>query len=408
MREPWHGTRILVALVVDSGLVSRTRVLQGMEHFEATFGSHHTRVDWAVTAYDDGADNWQHMRERAARSLSHVRLVAVVNASGEGETLTSAQRRARGVHRRRAVTAAWLAYGEDYWTDVWLSDGDIAFSGFELGAFLERRACAHAGGAPLIVQPTLRQSTQCWPFNHNSYHPPWSAAFGGHNRSLAPAAVGSAHARAHGSKRWDNWEPILLLRLRWVESQSVLMDAQFLRWFYSTEVVRKVLELQTTYHVSWGTDALWCGAAIEYARQVRPSSRAACAVVTVPIDHDNTKSIGARGSEYISNGFRLLERAGITSPRCVGGGRLPTPSCAPRVHPWWSPFANQVCASRQPTHGIGLAHVMRCASATLQPSCARRTGASASLDDECDSLQPLFDKNASTQRMMAALRKALH
>ncbi len=164
------GHRILVAIVSNSAQDARDRVLAGMRHIDATFSSHRARVDWAITAYDDGAEQWQAERE-AASALRHVRLVAVLNASADADQpLSSGERRAKGAHRRRAVQAAWRLHGEEHWTDVWLSDGDIAFEGFELGAFLARRACAHAGGAPLIVQPTLLQSTQCWPYNHNTYN----------------------------------------------------------------------------------------------------------------------------------------------------------------------------------------------------------------------------------------------
>jgi len=251
------------------------------------------------------------------------------------------------------------------------------------------------------VQPTLRQSTQCWPFNHNTFSPPnESAALSANSRGVRALA-----------RRWEQWAGISLLRLRWVESQSVLFDARFLRWFYETSIVQRVLELQQVYHVSWGTDALWCGAAMEYNRLVRPSARAACAVVTVPIDHDNTKSIGARGGEYIKHGFRLLEHAGITSKRCLGGSRVPSASCAAHVHKWWSPFANQVCAQLRPSSPAAMAIVQRCASIRLE-GCAsghRRRGAefghltrsSSPAEpvepDTCDELQPLFDKQATPQ-----------
>eukprot|EP00322_Chrysochromulina_rotalis_P024438 CAMPEP_0115851372 /NCGR_PEP_ID=MMETSP0287-20121206/12448_1 /TAXON_ID=412157 /ORGANISM="Chrysochromulina rotalis, Strain UIO044" /LENGTH=371 /DNA_ID=CAMNT_0003305403 /DNA_START=17 /DNA_END=1132 /DNA_ORIENTATION=+ len=370
--------RILVAMVSDSGTATRKRVSLGMEHVDSTFAQHQALVDWTICTYDDGANKWHHVRAHTAQ-LYHVRLVSVVNASVD-RPLNPDERRARGVHRKRAVTAAWDAVALDAWDAIWLSDSDISFAEFDLGSFLRQRACADPGGVPLIVQPTLRQSTQCWPFNHNSYH--------------VPNNTGS-HLRG----RWERWESILLLRLRWVESQSVLFDAAFLRWFYETPIVRNVLELQMRYHVSWGTDALWCGAALEYRANVHPSSRAACAVVTVPIGHDNTKSIGARGGEYINNGFRLLEDAGITHRACLAGGRVPSEKCAARVHKWWSPFANQVCAAKRPSHTEQMSRVLRCASTSLScasahsPATDSESGGTTApaAPDHCDELQPLYD-----------------
>ena len=383
----WHGLRILMAIVADSGATTRSRVWHSMLHTEGTYAEHRARVDWAICAYDDGADAWQSDQQQADAQFRHVRLLTVINASTAGQpALSSGARRAKSAHRRTVVMAAWRTFGQDAWDAVWINDADISLSAydpagstvssyslvnFSWATFLERRACAHVGGAPLIVQPTIRQSTQCWPYNHRTY-------------DVGAQAVQSPHKPQN--RRF--WPSLIMLRLRWVEQQSVMMDATFLRWFYELPLLKRVLELQQRHHVSWGTDAIWCGAAMEYRRRVQPTPRAACAVVTVPVNHANTRSLGARDGEYIGNGMKLLEESGIATQGCLAKTTLPM-GCKEQSHRWWSPFAVQVCRAARPFSQSGLQHVARCASTQLVDGCATGTAA-AHAEDECDELQPLF------------------
>ena len=375
-QQPWHGLRILIAAATDSKPETQIRVMRSMRHIDATFSgtpafaAHRAYVDWSLCAYDDKADHWDMLMTNASEIFRNTRLVSVVNASAPGTSLSAAQRRARGVHRRRAVVTAWNQQGTGRWDAVWLTDSDISFEDFHLGAFLERRWCALGGGVPLIVQPVIRQNTQCWPYNHNSY----AASTTPRSQQHAERAAG-----APPPAQWEGWDAILMLRLGWVESQSVLFDASFLRWFYEQPTTRVVLGLQLdTFHVSWGTDALWCGAALEYSARYLHDTRASCAVIPVPIEHHNTRSIGAKGSSYIHDGFRLLEQAGILAGlggskhrACAPGDAGPFPGlgCARIAHRWWSPFANQACLSRRPVLPSSLGHVQQCASTQLARAC---------------------------------------
>ena len=57
-------------------------------------------------------------------------------------------------------------------TAIWLLDEDISFARTDMTALLAARGCAFEGGAPVIVAPTVRQSTQhFWPANWISWAP---------------------------------------------------------------------------------------------------------------------------------------------------------------------------------------------------------------------------------------------
>jgi hypothetical protein len=397
----WPTARILVAVVADSSDMTRARVSDGMRHIDETSSSHGSRMDWTICAYDDGASRWQDV---AAMMLSSARLVSVINATAPG-LMDPEQRRARGVHRKRAVEAAWGARGLDAWDAVWLADADIAFGAFDLATFLQRRACALHGGPPLIVQPVVRQNTQCWPYNYETYHTRSSMKLG--HRAVSPEPADPL------------WEKVLALRTAWVESQAALLDAQFLAWFYTTPVVKRVLLLQNlTYHVSWGTDAIWCGAAKEFAA-MHHLTRDPCAVITVPIDHMNTKSIGSKGGSYLVHGFRLLERAKIVNFRhhaCTVDDpfRKTGWGCPDRksIHPWFNPFMYHVCEHRtRPNTPSDMLLVQRCASSRLRDSCdvdggGRGDAATIRIHgyndtdrrETCRELTPLYEQVQQPQR----------
>ena len=370
-------TRILVAVVSDSSTTTRTRTLTSMQYVEQTYASHQARLDWTITAYDDNTSAWQDVASVAKLMLRTVSLVSVINVT-YASNLDPEQRRDRAVHRKRAVDAAWRLRGRDAWDAVWLADADMAFVGFDLAAFLLRRACALRGGPPLVMQPVIRQNTQCWPHNFATYakHP---------NRTHSAAA--------------ELWSSMLMLRAAWVESQIPLIDANFLAWFYASPLVVKLLALQAEkYHVSWGTDAIWCGAAKDYATQ-HNLTREPCAIVTVPIDHVNTKSIGSKGAAYQTKGFRLLERAGIVQFRhhhCAPNEPPPKHGhgCPGKPHPWATfNLATKMCESKPPTLPSELVHVRRCAA--LDYDACDATTSVGRPDDSCRGMLPLYGAHST-------------
>lgn len=270
----------------------------------------------------------------------------------------------------------------------------MAFFGFDLAAFLLRRACALRGGSPLIMQPVIRQNTQCWPHNFATY-----AKHSSRTPSIRPHAATNDTAASHAAAAAELWSGVLMLRAAWVESQIPLLDAKFLAWFYASPLVVKLLALQAQkYHVSWGTDAIWCGAAKEYATQ-HNLTREPCAIVTVPMDHINTKSIGSKGKGYLMNGYRLLEKAGIVEFRhhhCAPNDPFRTKGfgCPGKPHPWATfNLGMEMCYSKPPTQPSALAHVRRCAAFDLGGCDAAANGVSPS-DDGCRGLLPLYGSHS--------------
>ena len=112
---------------------------------------------------------------------------------------------------------------------------------------------------------------------------------------------------------------------------------------------------------------IWCGAAKEYAAYHK-LMRDPCAVIPVPIDHANTKSIGAHSGRYIDAGFRLLERAKIAMFRhhacsLESTSRTSGHGCIEHSHRWFTSFATLACEAKEPPkREEELEHVRRCAA----------------------------------------------
>lgn len=363
---------ILVAIVADSSVPTRRRMLTGMRRVDGTRTLHQLTMHWAVCAYDDGADAWA-PTVLEAESLPSARLVKVVNASAhDRKPITVLQRKARTAHHRKVVAAVWAERGFAY-DAVWLPDADLLFESFDLPEFLHRWLCTFAGGAPVVAQPVVRPGTQVWPFNLHS----WRNCTSPRSRARAPPLASAA--RTQWLKRRDDeqqrsgcfwrrrWGPEpTALRISFIENQAALVDAQFLRWFFGLELVAEFARLQLRYGVEWGPDSVWCRAA-EWWLAAQNVSRTPCAVLMVPIEHANTKSLAdSKGGSHANHGFRLMHRAGLREhlARCKGA------QC--RKHPW---FGYQPAPGwRPPASARGIAQVRACAtSAPAREECAART-----------------------------------
>ena len=153
------------------------------------------------------------------------------------------------------------------------------------------------------------------------------------------------------------------LRVGFVEGQAALLDARFLSWFFEQGLTRAIMREQLQHSTEAGPDAVWCGAAAEWAasgreqrvhtaahlRVARPgflhfsdlselgrerhrqqladedtdTFRPACAVVPVPIPHDDERSLAANNVRHFHNSFKALRDAGIrdTLMKCQARGR---------------------------------------------------------------------------------------
>lgn len=99
--------------------------------------------------------------------------------------------------------------------------------------------------------------------------------------------------------------------------------------------------------------------------------RTACAVLTVPIAHDDTRSLAARHPKHVSNGFHLLWLAGIRQPWTWAMGEHPRcyrHNCS--RHRWFrfTPSPNW----HLPTDEAGLRQVLACARTREEGQCPRR------------------------------------
>lgn len=366
-RQPPSEISLLVAIVASSRLMTQERTLKNMQAVDRTHADHRARVDWAVVAYDDQAGAWAPAREKA-RALRTVGLVCVVNASsGRSRPLIVGQRKARLAHQLFLLRVVWNLKGESAYSAVWLPDDDLAFDEFDLTEYLWRWHCLFPAGPPVISQPPLRPSK----LPAKARKGVWAKldkSFLNDGATYTNCVVGELAGR-FGRERCF-LRDALALRTAWVEGQAALLDARFLLWFSMQPLVQKIALLQLHLEVETGPDAIWCGAAAEWAaEQSRGVSRGtaagvqlvreACALLTVPIGHDDTRSLVARTASHVEAGFVLLFRARIRRPLRDSLGE--TPRCYRHncsMHRWfrYSPSPNWAL----PTDETGLRQIHAC------------------------------------------------
>ena len=183
-------------------------------------------------------------------------------------------------------------------------------------------------------------------------------------------------------------------------TQAALLDARFLSWFAAQPLAQKIERLQLRMGVEAGPDAVWCGAAEEWAASHNDTrGRPACAVLTVPIAHDDTRSLASKGARHVEGGFALLHAANIRAPLRDSLGDQPIcyrQNCS--RHRWfrYQPAPNWVL----PNDEDGLRQVQACAVGREQAAqCGTRPitsmreehnlpGAGAS--PQCDGLHRLY------------------
>ena len=312
---------LLIALVADSSERTQRRTLTSMQHVDSTHATHRARLDWAVVTYDDQAERWEGTR-LATRQLSTVRLLLVLNASsGREQPLDKSQRKARWAHQTLLLRTLWQSAGtKTYRHDaVWLPDDDLSFVGFDLAEFIRRYQCALPNGPPIITQPPLRAEAKqdtfsgaTLPGGHKANLGGLTKPFQNDGRTYGTCVIGELSTLPAFRTDPCFLQHTLALRTQFVEGQAALLDAAFLRWLIERPLLQKVEKLQLKFGNEAGPDAVWCGAAKEWAgMQNATMPREACAVLTVPIAHANTKSLKAKNMLHVEGGFALLQAARI-------------------------------------------------------------------------------------------------
>ena len=319
---------LLVALVADSGERTRQRAARNMEKVETTHNLHRSNIDWAVCTYDYGKHKWSSLQQQTA-SWSHARLMLVINHNDSSEQaygglreLTPGQRKARMVLHRRLVRTVWERAGRDAYAAVWLPDDDLRFDQFDLPEFLFRWRCVFAGGPPVVSQP---------PINHHGaeyrleFGKSWPA-----NGDTWKLCLKGPSVRAFGADACF-LRDALAMRAGFIENQAALLDARFLDWFWDQPVALRIAKAQLRLKAEAGPDAVWCGAAAEWAAAHR-SERVACAVITTEIGHDDQRSLGARTSSHFLRGFGVLDWAKVRRRLPMGAVRVYVSAPVPRVN----------------------------------------------------------------------------
>ena len=346
---------ILVAVVAGSGVEVQQRALRGMAAADAAYSALHARIDWAVVTYDDTADFWGGTVEASSR-LQHTTLVLVLNASSDpAHPLEHRKRKARFVHQRRLVWAVWNRTGRAAYDAVWLPDDDLAFERFDWRAFLHQWLCTFSGGPPIVTQPPIQGVRRLTPMQE-AYAKPWPARAETWKTcmigELATAYDGDAcflrHTRA--------------LQVGFVEGQAALLDARFLSWLFEQPLTERIVRAQLIHGSEAGPDAVWCGAAAEWWSASRGDTagfRPACAVVPVPIRHDDTRSLAAGTTQHFVKGFKVLRDAQIRKTR--QGGCSQGRACM--IHRWTR--YQPVPSWPLPTDVAGMEQVRACAATRM-------------------------------------------
>ena len=326
-RPPPKATTLLVVMVADSSQETQARILGSMKYVDGSYPQHRAHVDWAVAAYDDRAPEWNVTRSMAVNLLT-TKLISVVDvSSGRPFALTAPERKARLAHQLLVLKVA-LGTNSTYHA-VWLPDHDLSFVEFDLAEWLRRWLCSFER-PPVIAQPPLRSAIRSKQVGQRK-HPKQTGTmskkvkvihgltkpFQNDIDTWNTCVVGElTQAGMPFANRPCFLRDALGLRTAFIEGQAAFVDAAFLRWFIGQPIVQKIAALQLKMGVEAGPDAIWCGAAAEWAAMQQQSDasrrpRQPCAVLTVPITHDDTRSLMAKTSSHVESSFALLYHARI-------------------------------------------------------------------------------------------------
>ena len=325
--NPPKALSLLVALVADSSFGTQQRTVDSMRYIDLTHEKHQARVDWAVVAYDDGATMWGATLAQVS-TLKTASLVTVINASADSaQPISKDHRKARWAHQLRLLRAVWKETGatisktrrreksrrkKTIWRlhdAIWMPDDDLSFVGFDLASYLRRWLCVFPGGPPIISQPPLHPNAGSIR-GGGKQNTELSKPFQNDGATYETCVTGEM-ADIFGAEDACFLRDTLALRTAFVEGQAALFDANFLFWFVQQPLSQTIARLQLRMAVDAGPDGIWCGAAAEWASK-RNLSRPACAVLTVPIYHLDTRSLlGSRSRGHVEATFALLAAAKI-------------------------------------------------------------------------------------------------
>jgi hypothetical protein len=169
---------------------------------------------------------------------------------------------------------------------VFVMDEDISISSINLPAYLHIKDCSfYPAQPPLITQNLIAEHTQYYNY---LYYKNW--------------------------RRDKNHRKILAIETFFIEQQAPVLHSLFFQFFiqYVIDLTKEVVVLTSS---DWGTDATWCGAAYDFAKEIlqyEMSSFVPCAIITgtLPYHHNDGRTIRfqrTNRTEFLKNGDKMRE-----------------------------------------------------------------------------------------------------
>jgi hypothetical protein len=230
-------------------------------------------ASWAMVLYDNSqASEWSEPRKLAR----HLQVELEVRTGRRSSFARTILGRKFYPKLQFWLQATDLVRRHEY---VFTADEDISFVGFDLTNYRRRAQVAFKRGPPLLSQPVIvAQSTKA----SNDSRGKWEQFF-------------------NTAGFWQGTR-IVAAEVSFVEQQVTMISSSF---FLSTQQRWETLAAAQQQHGSdFGLDSSWCGAAALYA-----PSRVACAIVPLPIIHEDTRSLNwTEDTTFWNHSMRLMSR----------------------------------------------------------------------------------------------------
>lgn len=264
--------RLLVLHVSSSKVASRQRIGENV----LALGR---RAAWAVVLYDQSkVESWNDVERTAAKALTTIVVRCGRHPDAEAQKINGRPFYPKMLFWLQALD---LIAQHEY---VCLADEDISFRRFNIQAYWQRLHRAFARrGPPIISQPVIA--------------------------AKATAEFGDARGKwAEMLNTDDFWygSGVAAAETSYVEQQTAIVNASF---FLSNHRQWDLLSrAQHSVGSDFALDSLWCGAAA-----LQAPGRIACAVITVTIDHDDTRTLNWTSDPVFWSRSRKVEKLAYTT-----------------------------------------------------------------------------------------------
>ena len=260
---------LLILQVSSSKPSCKRRIVESIEAL-------HRLASRAVVLYDGSSpDEWTMAAQAAARARTKLEVRSGIRPESKARVL-----RGRAFYPKMLfwLQAVDIMARHEY---IWFADEDISFRSFDLPTYWVRfRMAFRHRGPPVVSQPTIAAPPT------ETYGDPrgkWIELLNAH-----PLWSGSGVAAFETS---------------YVEQQAALVEAAF--FLRENSTWQTLARAQYDAGSDFALDTLWCGAASLYA-----SERVACAIIPIPIEHDDTRALNwTANRDFMKRSKRLEKRA---------------------------------------------------------------------------------------------------